>query len=455
MPPIKRVAKSFPSLVLSLLLTTGLALAQAPPAGFSGGEVHTRITTSRVQQYKILVAPMPVEGLRVAQHRTDALALREVVIDDLDFSLRFDALNRRIEEYAFAVLSSDKDRVDFPGWQGTGAEYLVAGAFSDVEGTPMVEVRVYDLSLKDLVFLKNYTIDFKELRKVAHRIADDIVLNVTGERGVASTSLATVMATSDSTREIFLCDYDGFNLRRLTRDGNISKMPAWSPDGKQLGVTSSRGDWDLYVADVPGGRLRPFHVARGVDQSMSWCERNGFVAFSSSQNGDQEIYYLRPGEGKPVRVTFSYTTDMEPSWSPNGTELAFTSMRAGNPHIFIMDADGLNLRRVTFESRNTTPRWRPLPYGDKILVTSEIRGVFQIAIIDITGDNFIQLTTEGENRDPAWSPDGLHVVFATDRRGGRGNFEIYTMDWDGGNQRPISPKFRSGENPAWSPFIEQ
>ena len=146
--------------------------------------------------------------------------------------------------------------------------------------------------------------------------------------------------------------------------------------------------------------------------------------------------------------------DTEPFWSPSGDELTFMSTRAGNPHIFIMGADGLNLRRLTFESRNTTPRWRPRPYGDKIVLTSEISGVFQIAIIDVNGDNFIQLTTEGENRDAYWSPDGLHIVFISDRRGGRGNFEIFTMDWDGNSQRPITKRFRPAREPAWSPFLE-
>ena len=93
-----------------------------------------------------------------------------------------------------------------------------------------------------------------------------------------------------------------------------------------------------------------------------------------------------------------------------------------------------------------------MPYGDKILLTSEIRGVFQIAIIDTNGDNFIQLTTEGENRYASWSPDGLHIVFSSNRRGGPGNFEIWTMDWDGGSQRPLSKNFRYGKEASWSGF---
>ena len=87
-----------------------------------------------------------------------------------------------------------------------------------------------------------------------------------------------------------------------------------------------------------------------------------------------------------------------------------------------------------------------------MVLTAEV-GLFQIAIIDTNGDNFIQLTTEGENRDACWSPDGLHIVFCSDRRGGRSRFELFVMDWDGSNQRPLMKNFREANAPAWSPFL--
>ncbi len=429
-------------------------LAQAPPSQLPSGEIRTRITTSEIRRYKIVVAPLPVSDPAMPDIQAQTRELRDVILADLDFSLRFDLVNRFVDELTFAALSSDKGSVDYAGWKGTGSDYLVAGSFLMIGGKPSAEIRVYDLSLGDLVFLKNYEIDLQHVRQVAHRISDDIVLNITGERGVAGTRIAFVTQTSKRTKDIFVSDYDGYNLVRMTFDSTLAKSPTWSPDGRQIAFTNLRdGDADIYVVDVGSKRMRPLFAAKGVDQAPDWCKRNGFMAFSSSATGNQEIYYLPPGEHKPRRLTFSYAMDFEPSWSPNGEELAFASTRSGNPHIFIMGADGLNVRRLTFESRNTTPRWRPLPFGDKVALTAEV-GLFQIAIIDITGDNFIQLTTEGENRDAYWSPDGLHIIFCSDRRGGRGNFEVFVMDWDGRNQRPLNSKFREASAPAWSPFAE-
>jgi TolB protein len=323
----------------------------------------------------------------------------------------------------------------------------------------VVEVRVYDLGLEDLVSLKNYSVDFANRRLVAHRISDDVVLNVTGERGVATTRIAFVRDHPQNVTEIYTSDYDGYNVARITNENTIVKLPSWNPDGSRLAYTALRDESvtgaDLYQVVLPGGGSKVLHAGPGVDMLANWCERNGFLAFSSGVTGNQEIYFLRPGETRPNRLTFSYADDFDPTWSPNGEELAFTSTRAGNPHIHIMGADGLNVRRLTFESRNTTPRWRPLPYGDKILVTSEISGIFQIAIIDTNGDNFIQLTTRGENRDATWSPDGLHIVFASDRRGGRGRFEIYTMDWDGNSQRPLHSSWTPGKEASWSPYLDR
>ncbi|HUU29676.1 MAG TPA: hypothetical protein VM123_17880 [archaeon] len=452
---MRQVSFLLGTLLFCVTLTPCLVSAQAPPKGFSSDEIYTRITTSRIHRYKLVVAPMPVEGISLPDSIDAAMQLKNIIIDDLDFSLRFDVMNRRINEFSLLSLNSAKDRVGFKGWQSTGAEYLVAGSFFEIDQTPMVEIRVYDLSLEDLVFLKNYTLDFARLRRVAHHIADDIVLNVTGERGIASTRIALIIPISKDTRELFYCDYDGYDLSRVTHDSSIAMIPSWSPDGNKISYTSHKGaDADLYLADLKTGKNSVLQAAKGVDMAASWCASNGFCAFSSGVTGNQEIYYLRPGEVKPVRITFSYAMDIEPTWSPNGMEIAFASTRAGNPQIFIMDSDGLNLRRLTFESRNFTPSWRPLPFGDKILLTSEIRGLFQIAIIDVNGENFIQLTTDGENRAASWSPDGLHIVFSSDRRGGRGNPEIFTMDWDGNSQRPLNKNFRPGKEPGWSPFLD-
>lgn len=446
---------SFFTILLCCYILDLPLFAQAPPSDLPAGEVYTRITTSRIHKYKTVVSIMPVEGIGLADSIADLQRIRDVVIADLDFSLRFDMLNRRIDELSIAALSSAKGVVDFTGWQATGAEYLVAGSFFALDRNFNAEIRVYDLGLEDLVFLKNYNVDLNYYRRVAHGISDDIVLNVTGDRGVASTLISFTRKTSSQTSEVFVFDYDGYNMVQVTNDSSVAKLPSWNPDGTKIAYTSYKGNVDLYTVELETGLTRAFQAARGVDMAASWCRRNGFLAFSSGFSGNQEIYFLRPGEAKLQRLTFSYATDTEPSWSPNGEEIAFWSDRAGNPHVFVMGADGLNVRRLTFESRNTTPRWRPLPYGDKILMTSEIMGVFQIAIIDTNGDNFIQLTTEGENRHTCWSPDGLHIVFASNRRGGYGNFEIYTMDWDGNSQRPLSQRFRLGKEPSWSPFLNR
>jgi len=440
-------------LLLCLCISNLPLFAQAPPGDLSAGEVYTRITTSRIHKYKTVVANMPVEGTGLADSVAALQRIREVMTADLDFSLRFDMLNQRIDELSIAALNSAKGAVDFKGWQTTGAEYLVAGSFFPLDRNINAEIRVYDLGLEDLVFLKNYDVDLDNYRRLAHRISDDIVLNVTGDRGVASTLIAFIRETTSQQSEVFACDYDGYNLVQVTRDSSVARLPSWNPDGTKIAYTSYKGNVDLYTVELETGKTGILQAARGVDMAASWCERNGFLAFSCGFSGNQEIYFLRPGEAKLQRLTFSYATDTEPSWSPNGEEITFWSDRAGNPHVFVMGADGLNVRRLTFESRNTTPSWRPLPYGDKILMTSEIKGVFQIAIIDTNGDNFIQLTTEGENRHPCWSPDGLHIVFASNRRGGYGSYEVYTMDWDGNSQRPLNQTFRPGKEPSWSPFL--
>ncbi|HLA41349.1 MAG TPA: hypothetical protein VJ417_15210, partial [Candidatus Glassbacteria bacterium] len=317
--------------VLSAIFITQ-SLAQAPRGtALPEGEVHTRITTSRIHRYKVAVASLPVESASLADSADLARQLREIVITDLDYSLRFDLINRRLDELSVAALASAKGAVDFKGWQGTGAEYLVAGSFFDSERGMSAEIRVYDLSLEDLVFIKNYAVASPQMRRSAHKISDDVVLNVTGERGVASTRVAFIRDVAKQVSEVFICDYDGYGVQRVTNEKTISKLPSWNPNGTRIQFTSFGNlptDPDLYSLDLTTSTVSLLYAAQGVDMAASWCERNGFLAFSSGVSGNQEIYFLRPGETTPNRLTFSYAMDIEPTWSPGGDEIAFTSTRA-------------------------------------------------------------------------------------------------------------------------------
>ena len=107
------------------------------------------------------------------------------------------------------------------------------------------------------------------------------------------------------------------------------------------------------------------------------------------------------------RLTNSRGVDISPVWNPKtGLEIAFVSDRSGSPQIYIMDAEGANVRRLTTEGGEAvSPSWSP--DGDKIAFAwrKALTGNFDIFLIDIATGKYIQLTRDsGNNEQPVWSP---------------------------------------------------
>jgi len=183
-----------------------------------------------------------------------------------------------------------------------------------------------------------------------------------------------------------------------------------------------------------------------------WSPDAARIAFSSTRDGNAEIYVIEADGSNLRRPTHHPSDDVSPSWSPNGLEIAFASDRTGSPQIYIMDTDGLNQRRLTFEgSYNEQPAWSPSRDFSEIAFTSRIedRGRFDIAVINLTTNQVSQLTTgRGDNESPSWSPNGMHIVFSSNRTGSQ---QIFCMNRDGTEQRQLTT---DGNNttPAWGPF---
>ncbi|MDR4473232.1 MAG: hypothetical protein MRJ92_11490, partial [Nitrospira sp.] len=104
------------------------------------------------------------------------------------------------------------------------------------------------------------------------------------------------------------------------------------------------------------------------------------------------------------RLTVNQGGDLSPSWSPTGRELAFTSDRGGAPQIFVMSADGSNVRRLTYEGDyNAAPAWSPR--GNWIAyVCRTAQRLYKVCIVSPDGQKRVQVTTgPGIDDSPSWS----------------------------------------------------
>jgi TolB protein len=335
---------------------------------------------------------------------------------------------------AFGSLSSDNGRLSVSGWLFDTRNAT----------TPQVLGKQYNESAsQDMA------------RTVAHRFADEIILRLGGGiNGIAETKIYFVSTRSGS-KEIWVMDYDGQNQRQVTHLGTTSISPRISPDNSRIAFSSlGSGGWAIRMYSLDLGRMVAFPagIAGGSNFSPAWSADGTKIAFSSARTGDSEIWIADANGGNLRRVTSFRGPDVAPTWNPRtNAQLAWVSGRTGEPQIYTMEQDGSNVQRITDGGYAVSPSWSP---NGQLLAFSWNRkygpgdpGGVDIHVIDIASKNYIQLTHEaGSNDYPCWAPDNRHIVF--ERTIGR-HSQIWSMLADGTEQHQLT---HAGDNfmPNWS-----
>ena len=372
--------------------------------------------------------------------------LSDLLADTLDFTGYFKIMNRE----AFLVnpqTDAGFANVIFHDWTSIGAELLVTGGVLVKDNLLEIELRLYDTFKEKLLVGKRYQGGISDQRRIIRRFCSDVIYSLTGDRGIFDTEIAFV-STSSGTKEIYICEFDGYNIRRVTHTNSITLTPAWSSDGQWIAYTSyARGKPDLYIQHLKEKRGSVVSKT-GVNITPAWRPNQFALAATLSFSGDSEIYLLT-GTGKVInRLTYNKGIDVSPAWSPDGKKMAFVSKRSGTPQIYIKNIDSGQINRLTFQGRyNTQPSWSPK--GDKVAYTSMEGGLNNIFLIGIDGQGPIQLThNEGDNESPSWSPDGNLMVFSSTREGPS---KIYIMTSYGTDQRRLLDLKGQQTEPKWSP----
>jgi TolB protein len=327
-----------------------------------------------------------------------------------------------------------------------GTNLAAAGFLSDVRNpsAPLALQKIYRGAATD-----------DAARHAAHQFADDIIALLSGgQPGIAQTQIAYV-STRGGNKEIWAMDYDGSNQHQLTHLRSISLTPRWSPDATRVaftcfqpyrGVTSPQ----ICMYSAASDRLIAFPRFPGTNSSPAWSPDGSQLAFMSSQAGDPEIYVSDAEGGHLHRITFAAGVSTSPAWNPKtGKQMAFVSDRGGVPVLYLSDADGSNVQKLNLPDMGYVidPAWSP---NGQLLAFSWRRpsGNYDIYVMDISTSQLLELTRDaGRNERPCWAPDGRHLVFESTRTGTR---HIWSMVADGSQPRQLTYEGQS-ESPSWSP----
>jgi len=428
-----------------LFVSILLALAAVSAAE---AKVYINIDSPSAQKF-----PIAVTTFRNMNNAAGQESLSPWFADTLGKTLEITGFFNILDRKAFLVdqarLGIATENIQFPTRAGIGAESLVTGGFT-VSGRDLtLECRLFDVVQGKLLVGKRYTGKIEERKEMVVRFAQEILIALTGEKGLFDTKIAFSGKRGGSS-EIYIVNYDGTEPVKLTNYNSITLSPKWSPDGRQMSFLSYKdGSPDIHVMDLNRKTTRRVLSTGRLNLPASWSADSKRMLVTSSKDGSEDIYILSLADGRMTRLTNDPAIDVSPTWSPDGRQIAFVSDRGGTPQIYLMDAGGGNVRRLTFEGGyNTTPAWHPR--SNRIAYEGRAGGTFQVMVIETEGGMPVQVSANGgRNENPAWSPDGRYIAFVSRL----GKSRVCVMNSNGTNVRVIHEGLDAYVSPTWSPHL--
>jgi TolB protein len=259
--------------------------------------------------------------------------------------------------------------------------------------------RVADKVAKKVILSNSYT--GTNLRRQAHAFANDIVEKITGKKGIGLTKIAFKAQQPDGTGEIYVSDFDGHNPQPVTRDNAIVSKPSWAP-----------------------GRLALYY--------NSYKLENPDIFFSDLSTGQRSVVARYGG------------SNFSPAASPDGSKVAMILSKDGSPDVYVANADGSNLKRLTTGVEDSSPCWSP--DGQWICFATKIAGRRLLAKVPAGGGAVQVIHTTGAPNptEPDWSPDNKWIAFTSQTS----EFDICVMPADGSTAPTVLVR---GQAPSWSP----
>lgn len=343
------------------------------------------------------------------------------------------------------------EAINFDLWTAIDARALIKGSISSQDDQLIVDLRLFDPFLKQMLVGKKYVGTKTDVRSIAHRFADEVMLALTGISGPFDSKITYTVPIGKGKKAIYLADADGANSRRLTDQLQLSLGPKFSPDGTKIVYTSyASGRPEVWLTTLDGQARQLTHNG-ATNISPAFSSDGSTILFTSSVAGDPDLWQMKLDGTMIGPLVPMDGIDVSPVYSPNGSQIAFASERAGDLHLFKMNADGSGLHRLTFVGKyNETPAFTP--DGLRIAFCARDMGAFDIFTMNADGTFIQKLTSDaGNNTHPSWSPDGRYLIFGSSRDSPKKREDaIYIMRYDGANPTQITKK---GELPWWGPRL--
>ena len=378
------------------------------------------------QSYKRITIAVP-PFVSTEKERSE---ISDLLGQDLDMSGFFVVAPRSMMDNDFLSEGADRKSIRFDQWSSLGVELLCKATVEEKDNSISLSSYLYDVTDGSLLFAKKFGAASSDWRRMVHRLADEIILQATGERGIMSSRIYFVAGR----RDVYVSDLDGGGARKLTSYDKLIVSPSISPDGKYLAFTSYReGKPCLYVSDLETNREVFADREEGMKIGAMWMDKRT-LAYSLTAGRFSTIYSVNV-ETKERKVLLRKEGILtSPAFSPDGTKMVFVSDMYGGPNIFVKDMVTGEIKRLSyFGNYNTSPAYSPK--GDLIAFVSKTEGALEICVMKPDGSDARVLTDGGVNDSPRFSPCGRYILYSSQK--GNGKTQVCFMLRNSDNKRVL------------------
>lgn len=364
---------------------------------------------------------------------------------------------------------------DLAKWKESGITYFVASQMSSSGDGIEAKFKAYSVLTGKEIFSQSYKVQQKSIRPTAHQIADAIYRSITGKPSIFNSKIVFVSDRGtfgkDAVKELYLMDFDGNRVERLTNFKSVVLSPSVAPDNSKImfSVIAAHKEVsrnkvriikniDLKVYDLKSKSFSTVSDLPGINSGAIYSASGDLAYLTLSHKGNADIYEMNLATGAKRALTTHYGDDVDPSITQDGKLMTFLSNRPGRAHIYTMDptAPEKNIKRISFVGQfNAAPRFSP--DGREIVFTSWVDAGFDLYRVSSDGNNLARLTKDfGSNEEPTFSPDGEFIVFTSKRVLSRTKAvqDIYIMNRDGEILGQLTQDFGRCYSPQWTNILK-
>jgi TolB protein len=288
-------------------------------------------------------------------------------------------------------------------------------------------------------------------REIAKSAVDALLNRLFKIKGICRSRIAFCVDNGNGAQNIYSCDIDGSNIKRITSYRGMCVEPEWMPDGKSLLYTRYNRASTYVIQTVPAaGKSRIVAAYKGMNLGASPDPSGKYLALIMSRDGQVDLYIKSLTTRARRRLTRNQAPEASPCWSPSGKSICYTSGQAGSPRLYVISVSGGTPRRLpTSGGEAVNPDWSK---DNQIVYSARSGGQYTIATLDLNGQKpgKIVIRAAGDWESPSWGPDNRHIVcYRT--YGGRSG--IYMVDTWTGKARSLVRLRNNASMPCWSNII--